>query len=309
MCELARHGRGWPARLEPPLQPSPMAQQLRRPRPLLRGWPRRWPSGGGGVGVGASRPRLPQPPWILPSGSPPTFDQGSRRPWESTRHPWESTLGPRISVRVPAWRRRWPWSSPTLPSAPSLASPCVERDDESSGPHRPQPRARSLRASATRRPFAATSRLSAPGVAVVRARKVSGSPPEPERWLRPLLVPRERPGSGLPTWWSRLFCFAPGHLDAAVAVESRRACPQRLQALGPMLLRSFRNPFSWEHLAPGRRGLTLVAVATAPTTLRSLVLAAGIALTAFEVRTSVRLPTSVPPRGGGSSGRRHLRSG
>jgi hypothetical protein len=31
--------------------------------------------------------------------------------------------------------------------------------------------------------------------------------------------------------------------------------------------RSFRNPFSWERLAPGRRGLTLSAVAGTPTTI------------------------------------------
>lgn len=279
-----------------------MVQRLRLRQPLLRGSPCRWPSDGGGVGVGASRARIPHPLRILPSGPPPTLD------W-SSQPSLEATLARMISVRVPAWRRAWPWLSRRLPSAPSLPSPCVVRGGESFEQLRPQPRARSPRTSGPHRRLAVTSRWGASGVAVVRGRKGSRSPRESERWLPSLLVRRERPGSGSPTWRSRLICLALGHLDAAVAVVSWRACPQGLQPPGPMLLRSFRNPFSWEHLAPGRRGLTLVAVATAPTTLGSLGLAAGIA---SRRSRSEHLFASDEPRShreGGSSGRRHLRSG
>ena len=246
-----------------------MVQPPRAARcPQLRGPPVRWPfCGAGVVVVPAWRVPLPRPPTVLPRAGWPL-------PWRpsSLRSGGVSPLG-RPLVHAGPWF--WVWLSHPPPASIS-ASPSegwgygVSLSLPRRGRvHPPLAFRLSPRCPGRSRPIGAGA-----GAAAARHRSRS-------------------PRSGAPLWLSRAvrtprveleplrfrnsavrlgFGLALGRL--AVAAEDGSAWPgplPRVAPRGPMLLRSYRKSFPLGACAPGRRGLTRVAVAYSPTTLGSLV--------------------------------------
>lgn len=230
-----------------------------------------------------------------------------RGKWHSVRS-GEPPIVLRTFERVLAWPLGWP--GPFL-LARLLVWWLVPMSDEVSGWLRLWARARARRAVPPPRQAAVKCPLVASAACVARARKEFRSlrvPPTLPR-LRALRFGPGRPSSRQPIARWRFPYFVPFRLAAAGAVGSARPCPQRrCPPWGPMLLRSFRNPFSWERRAPGRRGLTLVR-------WPSLRLRLGLWSSppgshhGVEDRTSVRLRSGAPRARGRVLGRRHLRSG
>lgn len=239
--------RGRLPRLASPAQPTPQPS-------LPRGSPSRWPSGGDGDGDEGWRARLLQP---LPEPPPPRGLAPSPRVLRnSMRGGTESSRGWRPSGWTRVWvLRQTGW----FPRTQLSASPFEPAGEACAAPPtrvRPLPRPQ-LRADSPRAPAFSPLAVESHRSVVSGAVAVSGLRRSP---CFPFLS----------TLRARRACFCLDRLDAVAGFGSARACPQRRRPpRGPVLLRSYRNPFSWERIAPGRRGLTLLAVAVAPTTLGS----------------------------------------
>ena len=235
--------RGRPALLPAPMvQPPPAA-----PRPRLRGPPVRWAfCGAGVVVVPAWRGLLPRfPKELPPEGRPLPFER-------SSLHSGAVSPLRRLLVHAGPWS--WVLLSHPHPASISAspsegwgsgASPWLLGRAElgRAGVHPPHAFRLSLPCSGRRRPIGAGA-----GAATARHHSRSprsGTPP----WLsRAVLTPRVelellrcrnsavKPGFGL----------APGRLAGAAEDGSERPGPPgQLAPRGPMLLRSYRNPFPW----------------------------------------------------------------
>lgn len=241
------------------VQPPPAAR-----RPRLRGPRLRWAfCGAGGGGVPAGRgllPRLPKelPPegWALPLErcSLHSGDVSPLRRLLVHAGPWSLVV---LSHSHPASISASPsegWGSGASPSLLGRAG--LRR----AGVHPPHAFRLSLPCSGRRRPIGAGA-----GAATARHHSRSprsgtprsGTPPWLSRAVLTLRVERERlrcrnsavkPGFGL----------APGRLAGAAEDGSEwPGPPGQLAPRGPMLLRSYRNPFPWE-LAPPVGGASRV---------------------------------------------------